>query len=392
MSNDEFRRDLNRAFDDVTGTPSSNLPDRVRSAVTLAPRAREPYWLAGVAACVIAVLLVGVLFVANPFKNAPSLVGAGPTPSPSAQPFICADSDLVPKSTTPQTTPTTAFVSSLRTGSQPGYDRLTIEFANGMPTDVRITPQTGAAFTLSPSGQPVSLRGANGVQVVIRGADLHTSYTGSSDILTGYSSLAEVRGLEDFEGVVALGLGVNGPGCYRAFFLSNPERLVVDVQSSDAVSSVSPSPSPSASAFVCTSQSTQLSSNRTPPPVVYISGLRPGAHGAYDRLVIDLSNGVPADVSVTIQSGTTFTLSPSGMQTTLKGKNGILITIRGADLHTAYSGSTDVVTGYTGLAEVKRIEDFEGVVQIGLGVNGAACYHAYYLTNPNRLVIDVQTP
>jgi hypothetical protein len=227
---------------------------------------------------------------------------------------------------------------------------------------------------------------------VIRGADLHTSYTGSSDILTGYSSLAEVRRLEDFEGVVALGLGVNGPGCYRAFFLSNPERLVVDVQSSDAVSSVSPSPSPSASAFVCTSQSTQLSSNRTPPPVVYISGLRPGAHGAYDRLVIDLSNGVPADVSVTIQSGTTFTLSPSGMQTTLKGKNGILITIRGADLHTAYSGSTDVVTGYTGLAEVKRIEDFEGVVQIGLGVNGAACYHAYYLTNPNRLVIDVQTP
>jgi hypothetical protein len=48
------------------------------------------------------------------------------------------------------------------------------------------------------------------------------------------------------------------------------------------------------------------------------------------------------------------------------------------------------VTGYSSLAEVKRIEDFEGTVQLGLGVNGAACYHAVYLTNPNRIVIDVQ--
>ena len=40
--------------------------------------------------------------------------------------------------------------------------------------------------------------------------------------------------------------------------------------------------------------------------------------------------------------------------------------------------------------EVKRIEDFEGVVQLGLGVNGPACYRVSFLTNPSRLVIDVQ--
>jgi hypothetical protein len=61
-----------------------------------------------------------------------------------------------------------------------------------------------------------------------------------------------------------------------------------------------------------------------------------------------------------------------------------------ADAHTAYSGSRDLVTGYGTLQEVRVLEDFEGAINIGLGVNGPACYHAYYLANPARLVIDVQ--
>jgi hypothetical protein len=250
VSNDDFRRELNSAFDDVTGTPSSGLRDRVRSAVAQAPEARAPYWIAGAAAALIAVLIVGVLYIAGPLKP-PSTVG-GVSPAPTSSP-----------------------------GASPSPNA-----------------------TASPSVQP----------------------------------------------------------------------------------------SPSAEAFVCTNQAVQSASQGTQPPVVYISGLRPGAHGSYDRLVIDLENGVPSEVKVEVRAGTTFTLSPSGMSTTLKGSNGILVTIHGADLHTSYSGPTDIVTGYPGLAEVKRIEDFEGVVQLGLGVNGPACYHAYYLTNPNRLVIDVQTP
>jgi hypothetical protein len=243
VSNDDFRRDLNRTFDDVSGQPNANLRERVRSAVTEAPRAREPYWLAGVAAAVIAVLIIGVLFVANPLKRTPSTVGGvNPTPSASA----------------------------------------------------------------SPSVQPT------------------------------------------------------------------------------------PSASPTAESFVCTNETIQSLSQGTQPPVIYISGLRTGTHSGYDRLTIDLANGVPASVEITTERGTTFTLSPSGMQATLKGQNGILITIRGADLHTQYTGSIDIVTGYHTLAEVRRVQDFEGVVQLGLGVNGPACYHAYFLTNPNRLVIDVQ--
>ena len=248
MGNENFRDDLNRVFDQVTGSPSPALSDRVRSAVATAPEARGPYWIAAVAAAVIAALIVGVLFVANPLRRPTAPVGTGPTsspsvvasPSPSSTPtpsaqlptFACAQQDFVFRQTTPpQPTPPVAFVSALRTGTHGTYDRITIEFGNGVPHDVQVgSPGSSTTFTMSPSGQTVTLKGDHGILVVIHGADLHTSYSGSIDIVTGYATLAEVRRVEDFEGVVQLGLGVNGAGCYRAFWLTNPDRLVIDVQ------------------------------------------------------------------------------------------------------------------------------------------------------------------
>ena len=240
MSNDDFRRDLNRAFDDVSGSPNANLRDRVRSAVTEAPRAREPYWLAGVAAAVIAVLIIGVLFVANPLKRTPSPIGGVSTtptpsassapvsPSPTAQAFTCVNQTTQPASQGTQ--PPVVYVSALRTGTHGSYDRLTIEFANGAPRTVTVSGQNGTTFTLSPSGMTTTLRGQNGILITLQGTDLHTDYSGSIDIVTGYSGLVEVKRVQDFEGVVQIGLGVNGPVCYRTMFLTNPNRFVIDVK------------------------------------------------------------------------------------------------------------------------------------------------------------------
>lgn len=122
---------------------------------------------------------------------------------------------------------------------------------------------------------------------------------------------------------------------------------------------------------------------------MFIDALHTGTNAAYDRLTVEFANGVPTPIEVTIRRGTSFTMSPSGIQTNLRGENGILIVIHGADLHTSYTGSTDLVTGYPTLAEVKRVEDFEGTVQLALGVNGAGCYRTSFLSNPNRFVIDV---
>jgi hypothetical protein len=127
----------------------------------------------------------------------------------------------------------TAFVDALRPGAhEPGYDRLTIEFSNGEPATIQVQPQRGTAFTKSPSGQAVTLRGTNGILVTIHGADAHTSYSGSRDLITGYRGLVEVEVIQDFEGVVQLALGVSGPVCYSAHWLANPGRLVVDVAAS----------------------------------------------------------------------------------------------------------------------------------------------------------------
>jgi len=245
VSNDDFRRELNSTFDQVSGSPSPGLRDRVRSGIAQAPEARGPFWIATVAACVIAVLLVGVLFVANPLRRPSSSVGPGvptaspsatPSPSPSTSPepqlpaFVCASSVAGQH---PSSEPL-AFVSDLRSGTHAGYDRLTIDFSNGGPSGaVELKPQSGTTFTQSPSGMSVTTKGRSGILVVIHGADLHSAYNGSVDIVTGYATLVEVKRVEDFEGVVQLGLGINGTGCYRAFWLSNPDRLVIDVEAAN---------------------------------------------------------------------------------------------------------------------------------------------------------------
>lgn len=124
--------------------------------------------------------------------------------------------------------------------------------------------------------------------------------------------------------------------------------------------------------------------------MAFVSVVRTGTHGSHDRITIEFSNGVPHDVQISAPGAPTFYASPSGAQFTVKGSKGLLVTVHGADLHTAYGGSTDIVTRYPTIAEVRRAEDFEGVVQFGVGVNGAGCYRAFWLTGPDRLVIDVQ--
>jgi hypothetical protein len=126
----------------------------------------------------------------------------------------------------------TSFVDALRTGSHAGYDRVTVEFKNGQPGSISIRPQAGTSFNQSPSGKTDTLAGTNGILVIIRSADAHTSYSGVRDIKTGYPSLVETRVIEDFEGQVSLGLGVSQSACYRASMLNNPARLVIDIPTS----------------------------------------------------------------------------------------------------------------------------------------------------------------
>ncbi|HAC46905.1 MAG TPA: hypothetical protein DCF65_12690 [Chloroflexi bacterium] len=248
-----FRRDLNREFDAISGSPSPALSARVRSALAQGRPARTgPFWMAGLAAGLIAAIVVGVLVVASFNRHQTgALPGTAPTPSatPSSNPspsftpspspaqtppdsnlpaFICAG----PVSLAGAQSPAVAFVDAVRTGTHTGYDRVTIEFNNGEPGSVDMSQHNGTTFTQGASGQQVTLNGIAGLLVIIHGADEHTAYSGSTDIKTVYSVLLELRQVEDFEGTVQWGLGLSKSACYRAFYLANPARLVIDIQNS----------------------------------------------------------------------------------------------------------------------------------------------------------------
>jgi hypothetical protein len=241
MSQD-FRRDLNREFDSISGSPSPALSSRVRSALAQGTAARTgPTWMAGLAAGLIAAVVVSVLVVSNLGRHTSSGPTTIPSPSPSpraaatATPpdsnlpaFVCAG----PVSLAGTHSPAVAFVDAVRTGTHPGYDRVTIELNNGEPANVDMSPHDGTTFTQGASGQQVTLQGSTGLLVIIHGADEHTAYSGSTDIKTGYSVLVELRQVEDFEGTVQWGFGLSKTACYRAFFLTNPARVVIDIQNS----------------------------------------------------------------------------------------------------------------------------------------------------------------
>jgi len=251
MSRESFRRDLNRAFEAMSGPPSPALSARVRSALNeRAPARQGPFWIAGLAAALIAAIVIGVFVVSNFNRHLTSVVpGALPTASPSASasaspsvtptpvqtppdsslpPFVCGSSTSIAS----QNAALLAYIDAVRTGTHSGYDRITIEFQNGQPASVELRPQNSATFTTSPKGEVVTLAGSAGLLVVMRGADEHTAYSGATDFKTNYPVLLEARQMEDFEGIVQWGLGLSKSACYRAFFLNNPTRLVIDIQNS----------------------------------------------------------------------------------------------------------------------------------------------------------------
>ncbi len=250
MSRD-FRRDLNREFDAISGQPSPALSARVRAALAEGrPYRTGPFWMAGLAAGLIAAIVVGVLVVASFNRHQTSVLpGTAPTPGSSPSPVATTTPSAMPSQTPPDSnlppfvcvgpislagthSPMVAFVDAVRSGTHTGYDRVTIEFSNGEPGNVDMSPHEGTTFTQGASGQQVTLQGSTGLLVIIHGADEHTAYNGSTDIKPGDSMLLELRQVEDFEGTVQWGFGLSKTACYRAFYLTNPARLVIDIQNS----------------------------------------------------------------------------------------------------------------------------------------------------------------
>ncbi len=239
MGREDFRRELREGFESISGAPDTGLSTRVHAALVEAPEKRGPVWIAGLAATLMAALIIGLLFVAGPLRQQAPIPGLIPSPSPPALPtsdtsnlpqFTCANVTSV--ATDDHVGQPIAYVSAVRVGTHKGYDRITIEFKNGLPGDVQLSTQSTAVFTQSASGRQLTLQGSTGLLLTMTGADDHTSYTGSTDFQAGYPSLVEARQVQDFEGYVQWGFGLSHSACYRAFVLQGPDRLVIDISNS----------------------------------------------------------------------------------------------------------------------------------------------------------------
>ena len=121
-----------------------------------------------------------------------------------------------------------AKVTGARVAPQAGYDRFVLQFDGKVPT-YTVRRQAKPTFSMGASGQSITLSGTAGALVQVHSAIQAPTYSGPIDLThPEYLVLKEARLTQDFEGVVAWGLGLAHPACMRTFTLSNPARLVVD--------------------------------------------------------------------------------------------------------------------------------------------------------------------
>jgi hypothetical protein len=76
----------------------------------------------------------------------------------------------------------------------------------------------------------------------------------------------------------------------------------------------------------------------------------------------------------------------------MKGSSGLRLAFHGATGADTYTGPTDMTPNLPVLKELEQLGDFEAVLSWGAGLSQSSCIRTIELSNPTRLVIDIQTP
>jgi hypothetical protein len=117
-----------------------------------------------------------------------------------------------------------------------------------------------------------------------------------------------------------------------------------------------------------------------------MSTARVGAQSGYDRFVVEFAGPVP-QFDVSLQGSASF--DQGGAPVALAGSAGILVVLHNATGSGTFGGPNDVKPGYPVIQEARLLSDAQGTVQWGIGMAHAACFHAWALTGPSRLVVDI---
>jgi hypothetical protein len=372
------------------------LRGRIRERIAPRARLRTAPQLALAGALVL--VAFAVLIARNPqviLKDVPATIKQilQPSPSPTPQPFTCSDRSG-------GTTGLTGQLTGIRTAHHaeaPGFDRIVFDFNGGIPS-YDLTRQVSSTFVKDASGQPVSLDGSAGIKLVFRDASVQGV---ADDQKLNLAAVREIAQLGNVERVLSYGIGLSSSSCVRVLELTGPSRLVVDVTTGTSASA-SPAPTPlptipsatDLTPFACQ----DLAGGSNNGPAMRLTAVRVAHQAAgYDRIVFEFAapSGVTPYIpayTVSRQASTKFVKDPSGQDVTLRGSSGLRIVLHGASGADSYTGSRDITPGLPVLQEVEQLGDFEAVLSWGAGLSRPSCIRTLELTNPTRLVIDVQTP
>lgn len=118
---------------------------------------------------------------------------------------------------------------------------------------------------------------------------------------------------------------------------------------------------------------------------------RVAEQAGYDRFVLQFDTTVPT-WTVKRQATPVFPYGASGQTITLSGTSGVLVSVQSATGANTFGGSTDMTQGeYLILKEARQTQDFEGHLSWALGLGKAACFRAFTLADPARLIVDFTT-
>lgn len=397
MSDDfekNLRDHLHREAEETREFPR-RLRGRIRDGIAPRTRMRMVPQLALAGALVL--VAVAVLAFRNPtiinvvttdLKN----LLPQPSPSPTPKAFLCQDQSGGSSGLATQLT-------NIRPASHAGdgYDRIVFDFNGGIPS-WDLTRQGSATFVRDASGQQAVLDGTAGLKLTLRGADLSSGVP--TDAKPAFTSIREIAQIGNFERVLTYGIGISSSQCIRVLELNGPSRLVVDVATTASASTTAaPTPLPTQPAatdsgsFACLDHSGGTDTG----PAMQLTAVRVAHQPGFDRIVFEFAPqaGATAHIpayTVSRQASAKFVKDPSGMPVTMRGSAGLRIVFHGASGATSYNGSRDLISNLPIVQEVEQLGDFEAVLSWGAGLSRAACIGTLELSNPTRLVIDVQAP
>jgi hypothetical protein len=126
-----------------------------------------------------------------------------------------------------------AQITDVRVGTHDGYDRVVFEFDSGLPDAV--IEGVLAPFYADASGLEIEVTGSAFLKVRMHGASKVSpegavTYGGSTNFEPEFDRLLQLLEGGDFEAESTWYLGLDGGSCFRVLTLSDPSRLVIDIE------------------------------------------------------------------------------------------------------------------------------------------------------------------